>query len=97
VEESAVSRGIAALLLLLTIALVPSDARAPRPLAGWDLFAAEALLGALPPAATAALDSLDVASGPPRSPAATPEPAAALLAALGLTALALGRSRRPRR
>jgi len=87
----------AAVLLVLCVCAAPPDARAPRPVAaGWDLFAADAVLAALPgPAAAAALDPAEAL--PSRRAAAaqaTPEPGPLVLVALGL--VALGRSQRRR-
>ena len=85
----------AAALLLLGLCAGPRDARAPRPPApGWDVFAAEVLLDALPtPIAAFGSDAAPLG----RAAHATPEPALLVLAVTGLVALALRRAARPAR
>lgn len=82
----------AAGLLVLGVLVAPPEARTPPPPAGWDLFAADALLGAFSgrggPGA--------LAEEPPRTPAlrpaSAPEPAGLLLTALGVAGLGLHRA-----
>jgi MYXO-CTERM domain-containing protein len=90
-----VKRRIAAIALaVLAITAAPPAAFAPAlPAPAWDWFELEALLRAASDAEPASLFSDDAALRVARAPSVTPEPTAAVLAALGLAALAVGRRR----
>lgn len=96
-EGRLVTRRFAALaVLVLGVAGGPPAARAPSlPAPGGDWFAREALLEALAAAPDLSPFSEPAPPPPSRPPAsAVPEPAAAVLTALGLAAFALARRRR---
>jgi MYXO-CTERM domain-containing protein len=90
-----VKRRIAAIALaVLAITAAPPAAFAPAPPApAWDWFTIEALLRAASDGEPASLFADRAPLRAARAPTVTPEPTAAVLAAFGLAALALGRRR----